>query len=151
MESAISNERRFYQKAIGVVWGRGEDSVTGERKAEGSPRPPKDRASLVRDRVPRKLCSSPTQAHPHWSEWPQAFSVSRSNEKVIQIPGREFHRSPLGCWFRCNYKMDVAPSKKTTICWQKYSQVEYFTNFTLKMEIVMCLFLRLGSLGEFLY
>ena len=96
MESAISNERRFYQKAIGVVWGRGEDSVTGERKAEGSPRPPKDRASLVWDRVPKKLCSSPTQAHPHWSEWPQAFSVSRSNKEVIHIPGREFHLSYLG-------------------------------------------------------
>lgn len=74
---------------------RGEGSVTGERKAEV---PDSQGTEPVQSGqgVPRRLCSSPRQAQLRWSEWRQAFSVPRSNQKVIQIPGREVPSSCLG-------------------------------------------------------
>lgn len=78
--------------------------------------------------------------------------------------GKSLHPAWVPCpprsnWFRCNDKMGAAPSKNppstlVLLYWklplQKYSWVEYFTNFILKVEILLCLLGRLGSFGEIL-
>ena len=136
MESAISNERRFYQKAIGVVWGREEDSVTGERRAEGSPRPQRTEPVWSGTECPGNCVPAPPKHTPTGVNGPKHFLSLGQMKKWFKFQGGSSIRptwglrSPLGCWFRCNYKMNVAPSKKTTIrsCFPlKITSAEIFT------------------------
>lgn len=132
MES-ISSERRFYQKAVyRGGWGEGEGSVTGERKAEGGPRPQRTEPVWSETGCPGNWVPAPPNHTPAGVNGPKHF-LSLVKSKSVQIPGSEFIRptwgrcSPLSCCSIiklrcsstplscCNYKMDVAPSKKTAI------------------------------------
>lgn len=122
MESAISNER-FYQKAIGVVGGRGK-AVSQERGRQKQVPDPKRTEPVwsVLDRT-----QSETVFQPHPSTLPTGVNGPKRLLSQCQIKnwfkfqgGNSIHptwglRSPLSRWFKWNYKMDVAPSKKTTI------------------------------------
>ena len=104
-------------------WGEGEGSITGQGKAEASPRPQKDRASLVSfgQNTVWNCVPAPPKHTPTGVNGPKRFLSLCQVKNWFRFQGGDSInptwglRSPLSRWFRCNYKMDVAPSKKTTI------------------------------------
>ena len=91
------SEKRFLLESSGGDWGR-QRAVSQERGRQKS-QAPKGRASLVWSgegwECPGHCAPAPTRLI-HCSEWHQAFSVSGSYQKVIQIPEKEFPLSCLG-------------------------------------------------------
>lgn len=91
------SEKRFLLESSGGDWGR-QRAVSQERGRQKS-QAPKGRASLVWSGegwgCPGHCAPAPTRLI-HCSEWHQAFSVSGSYQKVIQIPEKEFPLSCLG-------------------------------------------------------
>ena len=165
MESAISNER-CYQKAIGVVGGRGK-AVSQDRGRQKQVPDPK-RTEPVWSVLDRTQSETVFQPHPSTPPLegmaPSVFCLyvkskidSDSREGIpLILLGAFAHLLAIGsgaiikCMLHHPKKPPSTLASLLKLSLQKYSWVEYFNNFTLKVEIVMCLFLRLGSLGEFL-